>query len=250
VPKKLRRAEPKPYHHGDLRRVLIETALQLVTEEQDWTFSLREVARRAGVSHRAPYNHFPEKLDLLAAVAAVGFDRLHDGLARATTGLDDPEVLVEVICRTYVHLGLENPALYRLMFGPVLSDTGASDRPAIARAAGDRARALLEDAILRGARGGVFAVSPDSPQDVILAAFAAWSAVHGLTMLVIDRIPKAALSLNEMIDRLLWMVTAGLRKPDAEPSRQTAVHADLDRNALSASRPAVTTLGKGKAVKR
>ena len=97
----------------------------------------REVARRAGVSHRAPYNHFPEKLDLLAAVAAVGFDRLHDGLARATAGIDDPEALLDVICRTYVRLGLENPALYRLMFGPVLSDTGAGDRP-ISRPGGRR----------------------------------------------------------------------------------------------------------------
>jgi AcrR family transcriptional regulator len=234
VPRKIRRAEPKPYHHGDLRRTLIETALQLVTEEQDWTFSLREVARRAGVSHRAPYNHFPEKLDLLAAVAAVGFDRLHDGLAGATTGIDDPEELLDVICRTYVRLGLENPALYRLMFGPVLSETGAYDRPTVARAAGDRARAVLEGAILHGARSGVFAVTPDSPHDVILAAFAAWSAVHGLTMLVIDRIPKAVLSLDEMIDRLMRMVAAGLRKPGGEPSSESTVHAAMpnDRKLL------------------
>jgi AcrR family transcriptional regulator len=249
VPKKIRRAEPKPYHHGDLRRAVIETALQLVTEEQDWTFSLREVARRAGVSHRAPYNHFPEKLDLLAAVAAVGFDRLHDGLARATAGIDDPEALVDVICRTYVRLGLENPALYRLMFGPVLSDTGAGDRPTVARAAGDRARAVLEDAVLRGARTGVFAVSPD-PHEVILAAFAAWSAVHGLTMLVIDRIPKAVLSLDDMIDRLLRMVSAGLRKPGAVPSSETAARrANLDRSAPSAPSPGVIARGKARAMK-
>src|ERR1700734_2820688 len=110
------------YHHGDLRRALIETALQLVTEEQDWTFSLREVARRAGVSHRAPYNHFPEKLDLLAAVAAVGFERLRDGMLRAMVGIDEPAALLFAICRTYIRLGLENPALYRLMFGPALYD--------------------------------------------------------------------------------------------------------------------------------
>jgi AcrR family transcriptional regulator len=250
VPKKNRRAEPKPYHHGDLRRALIETALQLVTDEQDWTFSLREVARRAGVSHRAPYNHFPEKLDLLAAVAAVGFDRLHDSLAGATAGIDDPDALLDVICRTYVRLGLENPALYRLMFGPVLSDTGAGDRPTVARTAGDRARAVLEDAILRGARSGAFAVSADSRHDVILAAFAAWSAVHGLTMLVIDRIPKAELSLDDMIDRLLRMIRAGLRNPAAEPSSETAaVHANLDWNALSTPRAGVIAPGKGSAVK-
>ena len=247
MPKKIRRPEPKPYHHGDLRRALIETALQLVSEEQDWTFSLREVARRAGVSHRAPYNHFPEKLDLLAAVAAVGFDRLHDGLVRATARIDDPEALVDVICRTYVHLGLENPALYRLMFGPVLSDTGAGDRPTVARAAGDRARAVLEDAILRGARSGVFAVSPDNRHDVILAAFSAWSAVHGLTMLVIDRIPKAELALDDMMDRLLRMIAAGLRKPSAERSRET--HANLDLNGPSALPPSVTVPRKKRATK-
>jgi AcrR family transcriptional regulator len=143
---------PKPYHHGDLRRALIETALQLVTQDQDWTFSLREVARRAGVSHRAPYNHFPEKQDLLSAVAVVGFEKLRDGLLRATAGNAAPEALVEAIGRTYVRLGLENPALYRLMFGPALAGTGATDRPSVARAAGDRARAILEDAILRGTR--------------------------------------------------------------------------------------------------
>src|SRR5271156_6144300 len=100
---KIRRAKTPPYHHGDLRHALIEMALQLVTEEQDWTFSLREVARRAGVSHRAPYNHFPEKLDLLAATAAVGFERLRDGMRRAMAGLDDSEALLIAICRTYIH---------------------------------------------------------------------------------------------------------------------------------------------------
>jgi AcrR family transcriptional regulator len=238
VAKRMTRAEPKPYHHGDLRRTLIDTALELVTEEQDWTFSLREVARRAGVSHRAPYNHFSEKLDLLGAVAAVGFDRLHDSLEGATAGIDDPLVLLDVICRTYVHIGLKNPALYRLMFGPVLSDTGVSDRPTIARAAGDRARAVLEDAILRGARAGVFAVSPDNTRDLILAAFAAWSAVHGLTMLVIDRIPKAELPFDDMIDRLLRMVAAGLLTPGAEPSRGAGTRrASGDRNAKERQAP-------------
>jgi hypothetical protein len=107
------------------------------------------------------------------------------------------------------------------MFGPVLSDIGAGDRPTVARAAGDRARAVLEDTILRGARAGVFAVSSDSRREVILAAFSAWSAVHGLTMLVIDRIPKAELSLDDMIDWLLRMVAAGLRKPGPQPSTET-----------------------------
>lgn len=206
----------QPYHHGDLRRALIETALQMVTKEQDWTFSLRELARRAGVSHRAPYNHFPEKLDLLVAVAAVGFERLRDGLQGAMIGAQEPEAMLVAICRTYIRLGLENPALYRLMFGPALSDEGSADRPPAAKIAGAQARGVLEDVILRGASSGAFAVSPDSQQDVALAALSVWSATHGLTMLIIDRISRPDLSIDDIISRLMGMVVAGMRQTPAE----------------------------------
>ena len=117
------------YHHDDLRRALIDAALAPVTEEQDWTFSLRELARRAGVSHNAPYNHFPDKRDLLGAVAAVGFERLRDGMRSAIAGIEDAEAAVVTCARTYVRRGLDNPALHRLMFGPALADTEHADRP-------------------------------------------------------------------------------------------------------------------------
>lgn len=212
MPKKIRRPEPKPYHHGDLRRALIETALQLVTQDQDWTFSLREVARRAGVSHRAPYNHFPEKQDLLGAVAVVGFEKLRDGLLRATAGNAAPEALVEAIGRTYVRLGLENPALYRLMFGSALAEAGPGDRPTSAKLAGRQAREVLDDVIARGARSGVFAVSPDDPKDQILASHVFWSAVHGLTMLAIDDLMAPGVTVDELIERLLRTEIKGLRQ--------------------------------------
>jgi AcrR family transcriptional regulator len=225
VPRKIRAAKPQPYHHGDLRRALIDTALELVTEEQDWAFSLREVARRAGVSHHAPYNHFPEKLDLLAATAAVGFERLRDGLRRAMVGIDDADALLDAIARTYVRLGLENPALYRLMFGPALSAAGSAARPTIAKAAGAEARGVLEEVILRGARSGVFAVAPDNPKDVALTALSVWSATHGLTMLVIDKVPPADLSVDAQIERLLRVVIAGLRRPEAKSRGRQAERA-------------------------
>jgi AcrR family transcriptional regulator len=235
---KIRRTRGRSYHHGDLRRALIETALQLVTEEQDWTFSLREVARRAGVSQRAPYNHFPEKLDLLAAIAAVGFERLRERMVRASAGIDGAEALLVAIVRTYVRVGLENPALYRLMFGPALSEAGSVDRPTVARAAGAEARAVLEDVILRGARSALFAVSPDSADDVSLAALAVWSAAHGLTMFAIDRIPRADLSVDDMIDRLLRMVVTGLRQgaPNSYVGR-LALRSDIARRTSSRSGP-------------
>ena len=208
---KIRSADPAPYHHGDLRRTLIEAALALVTEEQDWTFSLRALARRAGVSHNAPYNHFTEKKDLLAAVAAVGFERLRGGMLAAIAGMDAGEAAAAACARTYVRLGIENPALYRLMFGPALSDSGDTDRPTIARSAGNEARAVLEGVIRRGSRSGVFAVSPENPQDVALAALAVWSAAHGLTMLIIDRLTAPGLSIEDMIERVPLTVVQGLR---------------------------------------
>jgi AcrR family transcriptional regulator len=211
LPKKVRRANPQPYHHGDLRRALIDTALELVTEEQDWAFSLREVARRAGVSHQAPYNHFPEKQDLLAAVAIVGFERLREGMLRAMAGIDAPDALIAVIGRTYVRLGLENPALYRLMFGPAIADVGPGDRPMVVRSAGAQARAVVEEVIQRGARSGVFAVPAESLKDQILATHVFWSAVHGLTSLAIDHLMAPDVTVDEMIDQLIRIQIRGLR---------------------------------------
>jgi len=127
-----------------------------------------------------------------------------------------------VIGRTYVRLGLENPALYRLMFSSALADAGPGDRPTMARSAGAEARAVLEEVIRRGARSGDFAVSPDCPQDQILAALSFWSAVHGLTMLVIDNLRGNDLPAGDMIERLLRTLLEGLGRARALPSRQPA----------------------------
>src|SRR5271155_2678351 len=94
-PKLSKTRKPPAYHHVDLRRALIDAALALVTEDQDWTFSLREVARRAGVSHNAPYNHFADKRDLLAAVAATGFATLGERIVTATSGIKNAQTALE-----------------------------------------------------------------------------------------------------------------------------------------------------------
>jgi AcrR family transcriptional regulator len=179
-------ADVRPaYHHGDLRRALVDAALALVTEEQDWGFSLREVARRAGVSHNAPYNHFADKRDLLAAVATSGFEALRAHLAAAVADAPSPEAALLAIGTTYVRFGLGNPAHYRLMFGPTLTTGEGGLPPAVAEAAAG-AKAVLCGAIEHGAQTGRFAVSPASQAELDLAALSAWSLVHGLTMLAID----------------------------------------------------------------
>jgi AcrR family transcriptional regulator len=76
-------AAKRPYHHGGLRRAVLETAMDMLHEDKGWQFTLREVARRAGVSHAAPYKHFPDKATLLAEMALLGFDRLREALTAA-----------------------------------------------------------------------------------------------------------------------------------------------------------------------
>jgi AcrR family transcriptional regulator len=226
----------QPYHHGDLRRALIDAALALVTEEQDWDFSLREVARRAGVSHNAPYNHFPEKRNLLGAIAAAGFERLRDGLLSATAGIDDAEAALISSGRAYVRLGIENPALYRLMFGPVLTDRGAKYRPAEVLAASVEAKGVLQGIIRRGGRAGTFAIAADSEGEIALAALALWSSVHGLTLLIIDGLVEPGLPIQHAVESVVRLQSRSLRpdlvwrvaqpataKPKARP-RSTAPH--------------------------
>jgi AcrR family transcriptional regulator len=199
----------RPYHHGDLRRALIDAALTLVTEEQDWTFSLREVARRAGVSHNAPYNHFGDKQDLLVAVAGAGFARLHERMAASVAGIAAADKALLACGRAYIESALENPALYRLMFGPALAKSKGG-RPRAAREAGNEAKNVLVDVIVRGARSGAFAVVPDDPVDQGNAVFFTWSLVHGLTMLLLDDFLEVELTADDIIKEIERIVLKGL----------------------------------------
>jgi AcrR family transcriptional regulator len=175
----------RAYHHGDLRRSLIDSAVALVAESQDWNFSLREVARRAGVSHNAPYNHFEDKRDLLAEVAAVGFQMLRDRMLAAIAGIKDAERALVKTAVAYVKFGIENPAHYRLMFGSVVASR-SEDRPESLKVAGANTKAVLEEIIRRGAQQGSFYPSPNKQEELQIAVVSAWSAVHGLTMMAID----------------------------------------------------------------
>lgn len=168
----------RPYHHGDLRRVVIETAQAMLREEKGWQFTLREVARRAGVSHAAPYKHFPDKGTLLAQLATLGFDQLRGEIAGARARpLRSARAEFIAAAKAYVHFGALNPSLYRLMF------SGDVDKAAHAKLEEASAGAFAELlAILeRGRASEAFKKQPVRGQ-----AAAAWALVHGLTMLSID----------------------------------------------------------------
>ena len=111
----------RPYHHGDLRRVIVKAALEILRETQSLEFSLRELARRAGVSHNAPYKHFADKRELLEAVSAAGFEMLTKRMANEIAGFHSPREQLFALLRAYIDHGVENPALYSLMFGGYLT---------------------------------------------------------------------------------------------------------------------------------
>src|SRR6478672_7153397 len=96
------------YHHGNLRPALLRAATKTLEKEGVGALSLRDLARRAGVSHNAPYRHFPDRESLLAALAADGFEKLGQAM-RGQGGKEMGEA--------YVRFALEHPQLFRLMFG-------------------------------------------------------------------------------------------------------------------------------------
>ncbi|MFI0355409.1 TetR/AcrR family transcriptional regulator [Actinomadura sp. 9N407] len=151
------------YHHGNLRRVIIDAAVEAITESGTATWSLRELARRAGVSHAAPAHHFGDKAGLLTAVAAEGYRLFADALA---AGGDD---FLEV-GTSYVRFATDQRGYFEVMFRPALYR--ADDAEVIA--CRDAAGAILA----RGAR----TVSGD-PERARTIEIAAWSVVHGFAEL-------------------------------------------------------------------
>src|SRR6201984_621579 len=139
----------RPYHHGDLRRAIVNAALNILRETQSLEFSLRELARRAGVSHNAPYKHFADKRELLAAVSAAGFEQLTKRMSDKIAGLSNARAQTFAMLRAYIQHGVENPALYRLMFGGYLTDPDHA-RPAIERAAAEKTKVVLARLIVDG----------------------------------------------------------------------------------------------------
>jgi AcrR family transcriptional regulator len=197
------------YHHGDLRRTLVNAARALVSEGQAWDFSLREVARRAGVSHNAPYNHFSDKRELLGEVAASGFRSLQHELIVATSDEPDATKALILLGKSYISFAEENPALYRLMFGPVLV-AGYSSRPSVTIEAGATAKAVLVGVLRRGALTSAFAINLDYQMELEVAHLTCWAALHGLASLVVDQKAETTIPESEVAEAMLRLILRGL----------------------------------------
>lgn len=161
-------SEKSGYHHGDLRAALLTMAMQML--ENGETFSLRAVARNAGVSPTAPYRHFPDRDALEAALAVQGFGDLKHDL---TDGRDLPTSIADLaeFGVTYVDFAMRRPALFRLMFGNPCDNT---DDERVNAA--DELHELLAQAL----------ANVTSESDTTALANAGWSLAHGLAFLHLD----------------------------------------------------------------
>ncbi len=114
---KPRRKRPPSYHHGDLRDALIRAARKILEKDGLAELSLRQVARAVGVSPAAPYHHFADKHALLTAVATLGFAALRSEMLMRMAKETDPVARLDASGVGYVVFAVDNPALFRLMFG-------------------------------------------------------------------------------------------------------------------------------------
>jgi len=207
----------KSYHHGDLRRALVNAAVSLLTKTQRWDFSLREVARSAGVSHNAPYSHFASKRELLAAVAVKGYEILRARVLTALRGKTKPADALKAILIAYLRFGTGNPAQYRLMFGPTLQGQDAG-LPSEVIHAFTSSEAVLREVLKRGSEDRTFKIPQNDPAALEMAAIGAWSLVHGLAMLYIDGLAtlETAQTIDSLAEEVIAMFMHGVVKREKQ----------------------------------
>jgi AcrR family transcriptional regulator len=171
----------RPYHHGNLRPELLAAAVSLIAEVGPAAFTLREVARRAGVSHNAPYRHFRDKDELLAAVAEQGFDRLNTAMLARARRESDPLARLRAAGLGYVEFAMSSPEHFLVMFDwPLLRE-----RHPDLETAGASAFVTLTNLVEEYRRTATSAPGLSTHQ----AALVAWSLVHGIAKLAIaDRL--------------------------------------------------------------
>ncbi|MBF0877192.1 TetR/AcrR family transcriptional regulator [Gluconobacter cerevisiae] len=162
----------KTYHHGALRKVLLDAARAEIAAHGARGLSMASLARRAGVAQSAPYRHFSDREDLLFSVATDGFERFTEALLEAASDGDDMSALSRMAA-AYLVFGERNVELYRLMFASGLVPGAASDSP-LKRAASASFQPLLDRV-----------TALDSPTSH-LSAHVRWGQLHGLVMLKAD----------------------------------------------------------------
>jgi AcrR family transcriptional regulator len=196
------------YQHGDLRRALIQAGLKLLGEHGVAGLSLRAAAQLAGVSHAAPYRHFRDKNALVVAIAEEGLKLLTRSMRAEIEACPSRQILARMQAAGYgyVSFALAHPAYFRTIFGEkVWPDRNDPAKIALV-ATGRESLGVLRALIDEGVRNGQLRAGVDQDQ----LALAAWSMVHGLSLLIIDGqltglcdTPAAVRAVSDNLARLL-----------------------------------------------
>lgn len=216
MPIRVPRKRADSYQHGDLRAALIQAGLKLLTEGGVRGLTLRAAAQLAGVSHAAPYRHFRDKDALIQAVAEEGFHLLTLRMRQEIDGCGSTDVVARLRASAvgYVSYALEHPGYFRTIFGGGGrgEDCDPSTVSEALRAAGDQAYHVLRDLIAEGIGASRF--RKGDPDQLALAA---WSLVHGLSMLILDTnvggLRDNAKAVNATTEALVGILETGLRAP-------------------------------------
>jgi AcrR family transcriptional regulator len=201
------------YHHGELRRTLLDVSVEVIEKHGVDALNLRELAARAGVSSGAPYHHFAHREALLAAIAEEGFGYLEAAMIRERDAAPDATSRLAALGRAYVKFATTHRGYFRVMFrGDLHSAELVQARP--------RAFQLLCDTIEDCQRSGVAPAGDLQP--LVLTA---WSAVHGLaTLWIDDALPKKGLNparLAPIVTTLLGSMFAALSREQPSGPRSS-----------------------------
>lgn len=169
----------KNYHHGDLKNALIKAGVGILAKEGIGGLSLRKVAQRAGVSHSAPYSHFPDKQSLIAAISTEGFKQLYDELSSVIAShRDNPKRQLMDGALVYVQFAMDNTDTFKIMFSGVLEKE--KEYPSFVEIS-HKTFELVVDIVRACQTAGVLRM--DQPE---LVAVSIWGQVHGIVSLALE----------------------------------------------------------------
>lgn len=170
---------PKKYHHGDLKNALIQAGVEILAKEGVDGLSLRKVAQHAGVSHSAPYAHFPDKQSLIAAISTEGFNQLYAELEAAISPYSkNPKKQLFDGAKTYVRFAEENTDTFKIMFSGVLEKE--KDYPSFVEISSKMFKLVVE--VVQACQDT--GILPTAPAD--LMAVSVWGQIHGIVSLSLE----------------------------------------------------------------